>query len=124
VSGTLSPQSNSEQIRDLQKRLYWAEMKIQLLEEQLRLERIEKYGPGSEKLSSAQLELLELEPGVSGKEVEAESNREPLPAAESANRPKKHPGRQELPGELTRVERVLPSTPEQCSAKLVAAKQW
>ena len=92
-------------------------MKIQLLEEQLRLERIEKYGPGSEKLSSAQLELLELEPGVSGKEVEAESNREPLPAAESANRPKKHPGRQELPGELTRVERVLPSTPEQCSCK-------
>jgi transposase len=92
-------------------------MKIQLLEEQLRLERIEKYGPGSEKLSSAQLELLELEPGVSGKEVEAESTREPLPAAESANRPKKHPGRQELPGELTRVERVLPSTPEQCSCK-------
>jgi transposase len=92
-------------------------MKIQLLEEQLRLERIEKYGPGSEKLSSAQLELLELEPGVSGKEVEAESNREPLPAAESANRPKKHPGRQELPGELKRVERVLPSTPEQCSCK-------
>jgi transposase len=117
VSSTLSPQSDSEQIRDLQKRLYWAEMKIQLLEEQLRLERIEKYGPGSEKLSSAQLELLELEPGVSGKEVEAESNREPLPAAESANRPKKHPGRQELPGELTRVERVLPSTPEQCSCK-------
>jgi len=92
-------------------------MKIQLLEEQLRLERIEKYGPGSEKLSSAQLELLELEPGVSGKEVEAESNREPLPAAESANRPKKHPGRQELPGELKRVERVLPSAPEQCSCK-------
>jgi transposase len=117
VSSILSPQSDSEQIRDLQKRLYWAEMKIQLLEEQLRLERIEKYGPGSEKLSSAQLELLELEPGVSGKEVEAESNREPLPAAESANRPKKHPGRQELPGELTRVERVLPSTPEQCSCK-------
>jgi transposase len=92
-------------------------MKIQLLEEQLRLERIEKYGPGSEKLSSAQLELLELEPGVSGKEVEAESNREPLPAAQSATKPKKHPGRQELPGELTRVERVLPSTPEQCSCK-------
>jgi hypothetical protein len=29
----------------------------------LRLVRIEKYGPGSEKLSDAQLELLELEPG-------------------------------------------------------------
>ena len=117
MSSTLSLQSDSEQISDLQKRLRWAEMKIQLLEEQLRLERIEKYGPGSEKLSSAQLELLELEPGVSGQEVEAESKREPLPAAEPAMSPKKHPGRQELPEELTRVERVLPSTPEQCSCK-------
>ena len=33
---------------------------------------------GSEKLSEAQLELLELEPGVSSAEVEAESQREQL----------------------------------------------
>ena len=44
-----------------------------MAEERLRLVRIEKYGPGSEKLSEAQLELLELEPGVSSAEVEAES---------------------------------------------------
>jgi transposase len=50
-----------------------AKMKIQSLEERLRLQRIAKYGPGSEKLSNAQLELLELEPGVSGMEVEAEN---------------------------------------------------
>ena len=33
------------------------------------LQRIEKYGPSSEKLSSLQLELLEQEPGVSRQEV-------------------------------------------------------
>jgi transposase len=36
---------------------------------------IDKYGPGSEKLSDAQLELLDLEPGVSSAEVQAESDR-------------------------------------------------
>ncbi|MDP2379403.1 MAG: hypothetical protein Q8M35_02740 [Pseudohongiella sp.] len=49
------------------------------MKERLRLERIKKYGPGSEKLSDAQLNLLELEPGVSNVEVQAESQREPLP---------------------------------------------
>ena len=48
-------------------RLKFAEYKIRVLEER-RLVRIEKYGPGSEKLSDAQLELLELEPGVSSAE--------------------------------------------------------
>ena len=45
-----------------QNKLQYAELKIRLLEERLRLVRIAKYGPGSEKLSDAQLELLELEP--------------------------------------------------------------
>ena len=58
-----------------QDRLKLAEYKIRVLEERLRLQRIEKYGPGSEKLSDLQLELLELEPGVSSIEVEAESQR-------------------------------------------------
>ena len=51
----------------------YSKLKIQVLEERLRLQRIEKYGPGSEKLSSLQLELLEQEPGVSSEEVAAES---------------------------------------------------
>jgi len=37
-----------------------AHLQIQDLKEQLRLERIKKYGPGSEKFSDAQLALLEL----------------------------------------------------------------
>ena len=55
-----------------QDRLKFAEYKIRVLEERLRLVRIEKYGPGSEKLSDAQQELLELEPGVSSTEIAAE----------------------------------------------------
>lgn len=90
-------------------------MKIQLLEERLRLQRIQKYGPGSEKLSDAQLELLELEPGVSSAEVQAESERAPLPATTGQKSHRPHPGRQELPAELPRVERVMVCAPEQCT---------
>ena len=62
----------------LKRQLQFAYLKIQLLEERLRLERIQKYGPASEKLNNAQLELLEEEPGVSNLEVAVESEREPL----------------------------------------------
>ncbi len=92
-------------------KLQYAELKIRVLEERLRLQRIAKYGPGSEKLSNEQLELLELEPGVSNQEVEAESQREPLSAAPNRRR---HPGRQTLPPDLPRVERVIACTAEQC----------
>src|SRR5260370_40444099 len=63
----------SNRLESYQNRLQYAELKIRLLEERLRLVRIAKYGPGSEKLADAQLELLELEPGVSSKGVEAGS---------------------------------------------------
>jgi len=45
-----------------------------VLEERLRLQRIAKYGAGSEKLSDEQLDLLELEPGVSTVEVERKAS--------------------------------------------------
>ena len=83
----------------------------------LRLRRIAKYGPGSEKLSNLQLELLEEEPGVSRQEVAAESEREPLTAAgddEKKRKRRPHPGRQTLPADLPRVENVIACTPEQC----------
>ena len=110
-----NPLSQDEQIIQLQKKLAWAEMLIQKLQEELRLERIKKYGPASEKLDSAQLELLELEPGVSHIEVAKESQRGPLPS--QPNQPRRHPGRQELPADLPRVEKVIPCTPEQCTCK-------
>jgi hypothetical protein len=111
------PLTESEQILHLQQELAWAKLKIQSLEERLRLERIKKYGPGSEKLNNAQLELLELEPGVSSAEVEEESKREPLPGPEKQQKRRKHPGRQELPAGLPRVERVIVCTPEQCTCE-------
>ena len=117
------PCSDAQKIEQLERKLQWAEWKIRALEERLRLELIRKYGPKSETLSDKQLLLLELEPGVSSAEVEAESQREPLPPSSSpiARNPKKnrkHPGRQELPAGLPRVERVIACTPEQCVSVL------
>ena len=92
----------------------YSKLKIQVLEERLRLQRIEKYGPGSEKLSSLQLELLEQEPGVSSEEVAAESEREVFTPDSKEKKKRKHPGRQTLPADLPRVERMIACTPEQC----------
>jgi len=97
--------------------LQWAYLKIQVLEQRLRLQRIQKYGPASEKLSDAQLELLELEPGVSSAEVQAESEREPLPASTGSQKRRPRPGRQKLPVELPRVERVIACAPKQCTCR-------
>ncbi len=100
---------------ELKRQLQLAYLKIQLLEERLRLQRIQKYGPASEKLNDAQLELLEQEPGVSKVEVVAESEREALPASAplQPRRSRQHPGRQTLPANLARVERVIACSPEQ-----------
>src|SRR5260370_31487498 len=98
-----------------QNKLQYAELKIRVLEERLRLVRIAKYGPGSEKLSDSQLELLELEPGVSSAEVQAESERPPVQPSPKTKR--HHPGRQELPANLPRVERTLKCRPEQGMCK-------
>lgn len=92
-----------------------AQLQIQDLKGQLRLALIKKYGAGSEKLSDAQLNLLGLEPGVSNVEVQAESIREPLADPATSQSRRKHPGRQELPAGLPRVERVIACAPEQCT---------
>src|SRR5258708_26161516 len=90
----------SKQLDTTRSELEYARLKIQVLEEHLRLRRIAKDGPGSEKLSDLQLQLLEEEPGGSGQEVAAESGREPLPAAgddEKKKKPRSHPCRLTLP---------------------------
>jgi len=79
-----------------------------------------RYGKKGEKLSSLQLDLLDLEPGVSAKEVEAEAaHAQGEETKEEKKEPKKryrkpHPGRGELPAHLPRVKRVLECTPEEC----------
>ncbi len=55
-----------------------AYLKIQVLKQQLRLERIRKYGRASEKLSDAQLALLELEPSLGSAEGESLRSAESL----------------------------------------------
>jgi transposase len=110
-----SAPADLELIAQLKSQLQYAELRIRVLEERLRLMRIEKYGAGSEKLSHAQMELFELEPIVSEMIEQAES--EPAPVRRSTNRSRKHPGRQELPPNLPRVERILPCTPDQCVCK-------
>ena len=106
----------SRQLDVTSQRLQFAEMMILALKEQMRLAHIAKYGRGSEKLSDQQLELLEFEPGVSSLEVAAEGEREELPPT-SDKKKRKHPGRQTLPANLPRVERVIVCSPEQCKCK-------
>ena len=81
-----------------------------MLEERLRLMRIEKYGAGGEKLSQAQMQLFEIEP-VASEVIMEENNAEPV--HRSTRESRKHPGRQELPLSLPHVERVLPCQPDQ-----------
>ena len=108
--------TQSRKIESDARELEYARLKIQVLEEHLRLRRIAKYGPGSEKLSNLQLQLLEEEPGVSNQEVQAESEREALPApdGEKKRQRRAHPGRQTLPANLPRVEKIIACTAEQC----------
>ena len=68
-----SAPADLELIAQLRSRLQYAELKIRVLEEQLRLMRIEKYGAGGEKLSHAQMELFALEPVVTELIVQAQS---------------------------------------------------
>jgi transposase len=84
-------------LKTMEEELRGAQLENHYLRELLRLARIEKYGPASEKLSDEQLALLELEPGVSQAEVEAESERAQLKLPlRKAPKPTSHPGRQEL----------------------------
>jgi len=106
-----SATADLELIAQLKSKLQYAELRIRVLEERLRLMRIEKYGAGGEKLSQAQLELFELEPVVSEMIEQAESGYAPV--HRSTKKSGKHPGRQELPANLPRVERILPCTPDQ-----------
>ncbi len=92
-------------IQMLERELQWAHLKIQVLEERLRKQRIGFLGPHSETLSDLQLELLsEQEPSVTREEVEAEARRAPI---EQARERKPHPGRKPLPQHLPRLEETI-----------------
>ena len=101
-------------IAQLERELHWAQLKIQVLEERLRQQRIRMLGPQSETLSDLQLELLaDEEPGVTADEVEAEARRERMERMAHRER-KPHPGRERLPETLPHVEKVICCDEQTC----------
>ena len=101
-------------IVQLESELKWAHLKIQVLEEKLRQQRIRMLGPQSETLSNLQLELLaDEEPSATSDEVAAEAKREPIQCKPARER-KPHPGREPLPESLPRVEKVIACTEQTC----------
>jgi len=106
-----------EDPRALREMVLQLQVKVRLQEELIRLLRIDKYGPKSERLNEHQLELLDGEPGVHCGEIDSE-----LAHAEdeSSLRPRKKkprnpaPGRHPLPAHLPRVEQLIACPPEQC----------
>jgi transposase len=125
LSPQVTPTDSSEvtalkqQLAVAKRELDWAHLKIQTLEERLRQQRIAKYGAASEKLTNQQLELLETEPGVCTAEVIAEAGRdtEVLVPRRNAARKQPHPGRQELPADLPRVEKTVPVPAGECACR-------
>src|SRR5258708_16454682 len=78
--------TTSKQLDTTKSELQYARLKIQVLEEHLRLRRIAKYGPGSEKLSNLQLQLLEEEPGVSRQRLRRRANASRCPRLETTRK--------------------------------------
>lgn len=112
----MSPSDPQLRIAHLERELQWAQLKIQVLEERLRKQRILMFGPKSETLSNLQLELLaEEEPSVTADEIEAEAAREAVIKAPVGER-KTHPGRERLPENLPRVEKVITCEERNCKA--------
>jgi len=124
VMGQLEEQVEAQDrvIAEKSQALAAAEAIIQQLKEALRMERIRKYGKQSEKLSDLQLQLLDLEPAVSSDEIETEVASGPLPEAEHEKadevaprrKSKPHPGRNELPAHLERVEEIVACATDEC----------
>ena len=103
------------QLKSKQNELNWAYLKIQILEEKLRLKRIQVLGPHSEALNDLQLALLaDEEPGVTSDEVAAEAKRQPI-TRQPARERKPHPGREKLPEHLQRVEKIIPCPEQTCA---------
>jgi transposase len=94
-------------IAQLERELQWAHLKLQVLEEKLRQQRIRMLGPNSETLNNLQLELLaDEEPSATSEEVTAEAQREAITRKPARER-KPHPGRERLPESLPRKEKVI-----------------
>lgn len=108
-------QEHEKQIEDQKQEIGRLQLLNKLLKDQLRLMRIKKFGPSSEKLSDEQLELLEQESSVTDQEVqrEAELAQKNLGAVKT-RRNARHPGRNGFPPHLPRHEVIIACAPEDC----------
>ena len=130
VIAQLKEQVSAQQrvISEKDARLATYAMHVQKLEEELRLERIKRYGKQSEKLSDLQLELLDREPAVASEEIATEAAAGPLPQpepdkdGEPARKRKPHPGRNPLPAHLKRVKRLCRARRASAGAASVARR--
>jgi hypothetical protein len=117
-----SAPADLELIAQLKSKLQYAELRIRVLEERLRLMRIEKYGAGGEKLSQAQLQFFELEPVPNAMTEQAES--EHAPVHRLTKKSGKHPGARSCP----RIFRALSASwlahRINACANAVAKRQW
>ena len=117
-----APDPNSAS-HNLERELHWAHLKIQVLEERLRQQRIRMLGPHSETLSNLQLELLaDEEPGVTRDEVEAEARREPI-TQDAAARAQAASGPRALAGESAARGESDSAAQEQTCTCCAAAKR-
>lgn len=105
------PESIRAKVEAVALRLNSADARIRNLEDKIRLLLILKYGPSSEKLKDAQLDLLESEPGVTPREVEQEAARPEgeKQAAEKINRRRPQRGAFTLPADLQRSKEAGPN---------------
>ena len=123
-----APARISDRIRQLERQLHWAQLKIQALQEELRQRRIQLLGPHSETLSNLQLELLaDEEPGATRDEVEAAARREALTGTSQRER-NPHLGRKPLPENLGRITHVIVCKETTCAScgepSRSAAPRW
>ena len=79
------------------------ELELRLREEQLRVEKMARYGPKGDRLNDAQIELLELEPSVELAEAEKEAD---LPEAEKNLRERLAAARAELEEEKKKARQA------------------
>ncbi len=136
LSQQLSQQLEAAHLRIalLEKTVSEMERRRALLEAVVQFLKRKKYGPSAETLSEAQLNLLELEPGVCAAEVAAEAALDPADKAlgdlpqetppaggevprngASTAKTRTKPVRTPLPPELERKERVIPVPAQECS---------
>ena len=114
-------------VTDLQAQVARLERLLQLKDEQIRLLNFRLFGPKSEKLSSAQIQLLLTEVSLTAGEVDHEAELAPAQKQDPSPRAKQprpnHPGRQRLPESLERREEIIPCCPEDCTCVKCGAQR-